>query len=295
MEKLICIYTCEKDKKSLCNFKQTNLYKELQNDKNTKILEVYAGSNKTQLLENKLLLDCEEDYARLSIKTYKMISECVKSINFDVLIKIDCNIFEYKNKNFGFNKKIKKDLFNEKCVTAMIFSDKIQSDYFGSGLTFLRSFDSLSKWSTYKKVKLKCKKSSINFGKPYYTGKFYMCDKNFCEYISHYGKNKAIYFAENLGGIEDLYIGELYAKYNREHLDIVLVYLSNALEQKKYAKTTMIYLYRLYKEFKEKYKKYILENENCLNSDFFDFKKFKAKKELNDKKINYIETKLGVI
>ena len=61
MKKLICIYTCEKDKKSLCNFKQTNLYKKLQNDTNTKILEVYAGSNKTQILENKLLLNCEED------------------------------------------------------------------------------------------------------------------------------------------------------------------------------------------------------------------------------------------
>ena len=45
-EKLICIYTCEKDKKSLYNFKQTNLYKELQNDTNTKILEVYAEAIK---------------------------------------------------------------------------------------------------------------------------------------------------------------------------------------------------------------------------------------------------------
>ena len=68
MKKLICIYTCEKDKKSLCNFKQTNLYTKLQNDKNTKIIEVYAGNIKTQILENKLLLKCKEDYTGLSIK-----------------------------------------------------------------------------------------------------------------------------------------------------------------------------------------------------------------------------------
>ena len=76
MKKLICIYTCEKDKKSLYNFKQTNLYKELQNDTNTKILEVYAGSNKTQIVGNKLLLNCKEDYTSLSVKTFKMICKC---------------------------------------------------------------------------------------------------------------------------------------------------------------------------------------------------------------------------
>ena len=136
MKKLICIYTCEKDKKSLCNFKQTNLYKELQNDTNTKILEVYAGSNKTQILGNKLLLDCEEKYASLSIKTYKMISECVRSINFDVLIKIDCNIFE-KN-------KIENNNLNcEKNISSILNSEYVTSNYGGSKLSFADSEDSL--------------------------------------------------------------------------------------------------------------------------------------------------------
>lgn len=295
MKKLVCIYTCEKDKKSLCNFKQTNLYKKLQNDTNTKILEVYAGNDKTRVLGNKLLLDCEEKYAGLSIKTYNMISECVKNFSFDMLFKIDCNIFEYKNTKFGFNKKIKKDLFNEEFATNIILSSKINLDYFGPALTFLRSFDALNKWAIHKKVKLKCKKSDINFSKPYYTGKFYMCDKKFCEYISQNGKNKAIYFAKDLGGIEDLFIGDLYAEYKHEHLEMVISYLTNILEHRKYTESTLVYLYKLYREFKAKYKKYNLENENCLNSDFFDFKKFKANADLNDKKLNYIENKLGIV
>ena len=136
MKKLICIYTCEKDKKSLCNFKQTNLYKKLQNDTNTKILEVYAGSNKTQILENKLLLKCEEDYTGLSFKTFKMISKCVKHFDFEVLIKIDCNILEYKN-SYGLNLNIKQQIYNETYILNTIKSDYINCGYGGSAVSFV--------------------------------------------------------------------------------------------------------------------------------------------------------------
>lgn len=294
-DKLVCIYTCKKDKKSLSKFKTTNLYKSLLESNDISVVEIYAGSDYTKLENNKLYLSCEEDYSMLSIKTYEMIKECVNRFDFDYLYKIDCNIFEYEHKKFGLTNTIKKDLFNEELVTNIILFNKLNLDYFGSVLTFLRSFDSLNKWAINENVKLKCKKSDINFSKPYYIGKFYICDKKFCEYISQNGENKANYFAKDLGGMEDLFIGDLYAEYKHEHLEMVVAYLTNILEHKKYSKTTMIYLYNIYTEFKSKYKKYNFDKENCLTSDFFDFKKFKENADLNDKKMNYIENKLGIV
>lgn len=205
MKKLICIYTCEKDKKSLCNFKQTNLYKKLQNDTNTKILEVYAGSNKTQILGNKLLLDCEEKYASLSIKTYKMISECVKHFDFDVLIKIDCNILEYKN-SYGLNLNIKQQIYNETYILNTIKSDYINCGYGGSAVSFVNDTSTLKTWATHKNLKLQYKRMNY-FDFPFFCGKFYFLSKNFCEKIINKGKQDNIFFNENLGPAEDVYIG----------------------------------------------------------------------------------------
>lgn len=205
MKKLICIYTCETDKKSLCNFKQTNLYKKLQNDTNTKILEVYAGSNKTQILENKLLLKCEEDYTGLSIKTYKMISKCVKHFDFDVLIKIDCNILEYKN-SYGLNLNIKQQIYNETYILNTIKSDYINCRYGGSAVSFVSDTSTLKTWATHKNLKLQYKRMNY-FDFPFFCGKFYFLSKNFCEKIINKGKQDNIFFNENLGPAEDVYIG----------------------------------------------------------------------------------------
>lgn len=205
MKKLICIYTCEKDKKSLCNFKQTNLYIELQNDTNTKILEVYAGSNKTQILGNKLLLECEENYTRLSIKTYKMISECVRSINFDVLIKIDCNILEYNN-SYGLNLNIKKKIYTENYLAKALNSKYLKCDYGGIAVSFVNDMSMLKKWATHKNVKINYKRD-VNFNFPFFCGKFYFISKNFCEKIIANSKHDNIFFDTNVGPAEDVYIG----------------------------------------------------------------------------------------
>lgn len=273
MKKLICIYTCEKDKKSLYNFKQTNLYKKLQNDTNTKILEVYAGSNKTQILGNKLLLDCEENYAGLSIKTYNMISECVRSINFDVLIKIDCNIFEYENTNYGFTKKIKHDLFNEEHITNVIFSDKLNTDYYGTALSVVKSFKSFQMWAEHKNIKLNCSESDLEYNVPFFAGKFYSCSRNFCEYISNKGESLADIFVKKLGGAEDVFMGTIHREFTNDKINLIIDYLIQC-DFQNFTKETKRYLYNLLESYQEEYKKYELEESNCVNNNFFDEKKF---------------------
>ena len=99
VSKLVCIYTCEKDRKSLETFKETKLYQKLISNSSFTVLEVYAGANKTFFENGVLRLKCPEEYSKLSLKTYEMIKECVKKFKFDCLIKIDCNIFEKKRRH----------------------------------------------------------------------------------------------------------------------------------------------------------------------------------------------------
>ena len=254
MKKLICIYTCEKDKKSLCNFKQTNLYKELQNDTNTKILEVYAGSNKTQILGNKLLLDCEEKYASLSIKTYKMISECVRSINFDVLIKIDCNIFE-KN-------KIENNNLNcEKNISSILNSEYVTSNYGGSKLSFADSEDSLVKWANEKQIKLLLA-SDINFNFPFFCGKFYFLSKESCKVIAN-DKNKILAekFKNNYGGVEDIFVSCCLNK-NKDEMYYFLIFNEHIKSLK--CSSNNEYIDYIKRKIKIKIRIYKRDSENCV-------------------------------
>lgn len=289
MKKLICIYTCEKDKKSLCNFKQTTLYKELQNDTNTKILQVYAGSNKTQMLANKLLLECEENYASLSIKTYKMISECVRSINFDVLIKIDCNIFEYENTNYGFTKKIKHDLFNEEHIKNVFLSNKLDTDYYGTALSVIKSFKSFQTWANHKNIKLNCNENDLQYNVPFFAGKFYSCSRNFCEYISNNGESLSYVFADKLGGAEDVFIGNIYKQFTKGNINLIIDYLIQC-DFENYTQETKRYLRNLLEVYQVEYKKYELEQTNCLNNDYFDEVYFLKDRFMLFEKVKIIES-----
>jgi hypothetical protein len=269
MKKLICIYTCEKDKKSLCNFKQTNLYKKLQSNKNTKILEVYAGANETKLNGDVLHLKCPEKYSKLSLKTFEMIKECIQNFEFDTLIKIDSNIFEYENTDYGFTKKIKHDLFNEKHITNVIFSEKINTDYYGTALSVIKSFKSFQTWANHKNIKLNCNENDLQYNVPFFAGKFYSCSRNFCEYISNNGESLSYVFADKLGGAEDVFIGNIYKQFTKGNINLIIDYLIQC-DFENYTQETKRYLRNLLELYQVEYKKYELEKTNCLNNDYFD-------------------------
>tara|TARA_B100002019_G_C21271781_1_gene602799 strand:- start:4328 stop:5035 length:708 start_codon:yes stop_codon:yes gene_type:complete len=177
----------------------------LQNDTNTKILEVYAGSNKTQIVGNKLLINCKEDYTSLSVKTFKMICKCSSSINFDVLVKIDCNILEYKN-SYGLNLDVKKKIYTENYLAKTLNSKYLKCDYGGIAVSFVNDMAMLKKWAIHKNVKINYKRD-VNFNFPFFCGKFYFLSNNFCEKIVANGRADNVFFDKNAGPAEDIYVG----------------------------------------------------------------------------------------
>ena len=62
---------------------------------NMKVIEVYAGSPQTKYSDGKLFLSCEEEYSKLSVKTYEMLKYCANNFDFDLLVKIDSTIIDY--------------------------------------------------------------------------------------------------------------------------------------------------------------------------------------------------------
>ena len=105
MKKLICIYTCPEDQQHLTKLKQTDWYKQVIEDMNCIVLEVYANPNihKDSILElnenmkdGTLTIKTEEAYSKLGLKTYYMIKACTSHFNsFDYLIKVDSTIIDY--------------------------------------------------------------------------------------------------------------------------------------------------------------------------------------------------------
>ena len=268
MKQLICIYTCEKDKKSLQDFKNSSLYKSFKNNVNAHIIEVYAGHEKTKIINNSLLLNCKEEYSKLSIKTYKMISECLLKYKFDILIKIDCNILE-KCTYDKFN------LYSEETILKLYNSSYLEKEYFGTFLSFTDSYSSLSNWASQKNIKLNCK-ADFYFNIPFFGGKFYSLTRKSCENISNYNNYlNATKFAIEYGGVEDVFVSHCLYKYKAEtkYLNLILNYIEFA---EKYD-ISKCYVKKIRSKFKLKLKQYKRDKENCVLNTTFD--QFKFEKE----------------
>lgn len=272
-KKLVCIYTHEENKKSLLKFKRTLLYQALLKNNQFKIIEVYAGAKNTTYANGILRLNCQEKYNLLSLKTYKMIKECIQNFEFDTFIKIDSNIFEYEDTYYGFTKKIKRDLFNETHITNVIFSNKINTDYYGTALSVIKSFKSFQTWAEHKNIKLNCNENDLRYNVPFFAGKFYSCSRNFCEYISNNGESLSYVFADKLGGAEDVFIGNIYKEFTNDNINLIIDYLITC-NFENYTQETKRYLRNLLELHQVEYKKYELEQTNCLNNDYFDEKDY---------------------
>ena len=84
---IIGIYTCESDKNSFEKIKKTDWYKKYKKYKNIKFLNVYAGYSDTKIVGDNLLLNTEESYSNLSMKTYHMINYINSNFDFDYFLK----------------------------------------------------------------------------------------------------------------------------------------------------------------------------------------------------------------
>ena len=288
MKKLVCIYTCVNDKKSLSVFKKTKLYNKLKLNNDFKVIEVYAGANETSLNGDILKLNTSEDYSKLSQKTYQMIKTCNSLFEFEHLIKIDCNIFEYINTNYGYPFVVLDDFLNEDSVTNLIVEDT-HEDYTGLLLSQTNNENSLYTWAKKKNIKVNQLKHTHCV--PFFTGKIYKMNRLFCNYIELNGKSEANYFAKNYGGAEDLYIGYMYTQFKENYLqsNLILNYITKSFSLAKNPQSKN-HMRRLVQKCDIQFQKDMEDEQNCINSDYYDESKFKKIIKQHNNKLHKLKT-----
>jgi len=197
---LFCIFTCEKDRDHLAYFKTQPLYEHARINF-TYPFDVYAGSFLNSIEGNQIHLACEEDYSKLSLKTYNLVKFLIEKRKFDFLIKTDCTLFS----------RIFEIDHLKKFVTNRLYES---SQYTGIG-TFKMDKEHMTEWAEHRSIKnfdydrvFEDKKTTRFYG-----GKFYCLGRNFCEFIAKEGEEMAIEHAKYLGGSEDLMVGRLWQRY----------------------------------------------------------------------------------
>jgi len=217
---IICIYTHAGDIDALNKFKSSTIYKTIKECNEFKILEVFGNEifNKPVYDGNKLIVDCEEEYSALSVKTFKMIKSCVDNFDFDNIIKIDANILDYsKRKNLFLSKSCLRRFYSDHKIKSIIFQNSYKS-YFGTHLIRYVSEESFKIWADNKNIK------NINYNKEFlgddfpsfYTGKLYGLSYNFAKFIAKTGEYTAYNHKKNLGGAEDVFVGRMFSKFYRK-------------------------------------------------------------------------------
>lgn len=214
MINIVCIYTCLKDENKLNVFKNTPLYKKLIDSPHI-VLEVYSNSDENKQIGNKLFLRGNDSYGELSIKTYEMISYCVKNYKFDNIIKIDSSLcYDETLETESWRKNFTPEAI-EKFVER-----KNLNDYDGVLNTSVTQ-DSFKQWAIRKKLKVSCVKSLIGSTtlNRFYLGKCYSISYKFASYIMKKYKKESYLYKERYGGIEDLFIGKIYYNFRINKID----------------------------------------------------------------------------
>ena len=210
---LICINTCEKDADELEYLKKSDFYKKLKETGGIGIIDVYRGVSQTKFENGKLFLEGEERYDHLHIKTFQMISWCVKNLSFNRLVKLDCNFLTYKN----VGERTRKKICGVEKVENTIYKKKLKQ-YFGSnGRPFL--YRDLNAWLRQRGIELDLGQPKwLEDGMNYYCGKCYRIDYKLAKFIACSDKSKLILSQHNIRdgngnypfGVEDVMVGRMY-------------------------------------------------------------------------------------
>lgn len=215
MKILLCIYTCEGDRPFLEALESTALFQSLGRDPRLRVLEVYADAAlpAPELRGDKLVVDCPEAYASLSVKTLRMVQYCLR-IDFDFLLKLDSTIARYGEKQHNRTEEMLAQLSPAAVGTALARPDFFEREY--NGLVRQRATEEgFVAWMSTKE--LRCDYRRVFPGgestPEYYLGKFYSLSRSFCQYIASHGHGVAAEHQRYLGGSEDLMIGRLYERY----------------------------------------------------------------------------------
>ena len=223
---LICIYTCSRDIECDILIRESDWYLKNQSP----VLFVTCDPSIThdyifQHKSNKLIIKTEESYTNLSTKTLKMIQAVVAEMQFDYMVKVDSTLINYRMKTESWHKW---SAFEE-----FIASDKSLQVYGGIKYWKHLKLRRTLAWHRDRGISVN-KDDIVNIFRgniPYdkhknkwykvkfpgwWTGKCYVINREFAEYISLNGDSiNSMFIKANLGAPEDLYIGNMYSRYNK--------------------------------------------------------------------------------
>lgn len=200
---LICIYSSLHHEDKVKQIKKSVWFNDFNRHANTKFFEVYGGAENTYSLGNKVFLSVDEDYKKLSLKTYKMIEYFNKYHDFDFLLKIDSSIIDrdsdvrqYTFSNFENNYRNK--LFIR--------------DYDGVLNVENHSFQYIQQWANSKNLKVEPEKIFGDEKIPdFWGGNAYVLSKKACGILSQ-NENYFLDFEKHMAGCEDLCVGYILRK-----------------------------------------------------------------------------------
>ena len=213
VDTLVCINSCEKDFHHLSLFKESELYKKMQESENVGILEFYRGHNKTDFEKGKILLPGDERYDKLHIKTYDMIKWCIANLKFNSLVKLDCNFLTYNH----VGERTKKRICGADKVEKLIYK-RHRKSYDGTNgrMFFLKDFRA---WAEQKQIITLLEEPNwLKDELWYYCGKAYKVRYDFAKFIATSDRCKRIvgqHDVKNASGyhpfaVEDVMIGRMH-------------------------------------------------------------------------------------
>jgi hypothetical protein len=206
---LVCVYTHKGDHVNLEKLKRTAWYLHYSKLSNFTFIDFYGDSINSGGTNNSVILEAEDDYSKLSIKTIKMVEYSVNNIDFDFLVKIDSSIVSDAHVSssnlFSFDNFIRK--FN---------SNFFNLEYNGYVPILRNTFKSFRSWAASKKLAVMPEILFQDIGldmwpNSYWGGKCYSISLQCCHALIN---NKPLFyrFKELMGGCEDLCVGTVLRK-----------------------------------------------------------------------------------
>lgn len=217
---LLCIYTCEADREYLEALGQTRFYARVSAADNIRVLTVFADPALDRPIERdgRLILNCEEDYRNLSVKTQAMLNYCHERFAFDYLLKLDCTLVDYASRPSNRSHEMLRQVLTLDKVERLIFDPAFYDGEYLGLYWQAASREGIANWARVKKLPPPDLEGIFGERRElsYYAGKFYALSRRFCGFVARHGQAMAREHRQVLNGSEDLMIGRLYERY-RQH------------------------------------------------------------------------------
>lgn len=210
---LVCVYTCAAHASFLESFSTSSVARYLRDRPKTHILPVFAdvAISQPEFTGGRLVVQAEEAYEKLSLKTYGMIAACCDLFAFDWLLKIDVSVVrrDFSEPEFADRKPIDLD-----DLVAYLEQAPNNVDYDGYTLLQRPEREGALNWARKKGKAINYER--IFGGGPmcsFYSGKCYFMSRRFAEFVRREGEAIAREQAEHFLGAEDVMIGRLYERF----------------------------------------------------------------------------------